>query len=378
MSGDVAERFAARFGAPPDGVWRAPGRVNLIGDHTDYSDGFVMPFAIDRETRVAVRLRHDDQLVCTSAQLGDAPTARIAHLRPDDRRGWWSYVHGVVSLVADTVAVGRGADLLVDSTVPVGAGLSSSAALECATAVAFADLLKADVPRTSLALIAQRAEHEFARVPCGLMDQMAALFGRRRHVLLIDTRSLDATPVALDDEGTALLVIDTRVSHALADGAYAQRRRETEAAAAAIGVATLRDATLEVLDVAAPGLEPVIARRARHVVTENARVLSAADALRALDRARLGALMTASHRSLRDDFGVSSPELDVAVDGATEAGAFGARMTGAGFGGSAIALVDEDALDDVRRSVEARFSEAGYRRPRLIRVRTADGASRLA
>lgn len=378
MSKAISERFVARFGAPPEGVWRAPGRVNLIGDHTDYSDGFVMPFAIDRETHVAVRRRDDDVLVCTSVQLGEAPGLRITGARPGGDHGWWSYVHGVVALLEGKVSTSPGADILVDSTVPVGAGLSSSAALECAIAVAFADLHAIEVPRRELALVAQRAEHDFAGVPCGVMDQMAALFGRRGYGLLIDTRSLDVTPVSLDEDGISLVVIDTRASHTLATGEYAERRRDTEAAAAAIGVPALRDATIDMVEAAATRLRPETSARARHVVTENARVLLAADALRSGDRVALGELMAASHRSLRDDFDVSTPELDLAVDSANDAGAIGARMTGAGFGGSVIAVVPDAAVTDLQQRVEGRFSDAGFAPPRIMRVRTADGASHLS
>jgi galactokinase len=373
----VAETFVARFGGAPAGVWRAPGRVNLIGEHTDYSDGLVMPFAIDREARVAAAPRTDGVVRCFSVELGEAPDAAVAELSPDAQRGWWSYVHGVVAELTAAGAAVTGCDLAIDSTVPVGAGLSSSAALECAVAVAVAGLAGAEASPTALALIAQRAENRFAGVPCGPMDQLAAMRGRAGHALLIDTRSLDVDPVPLSLPGVELVVIDTRVSHRLVEAAYAERRAQCERAAVALGVSSLRDVTFEALDRDAASLDPVLLRRARHVVTENARVLAAADALRMGDLEALGRAMADSHASLRDDYEVSCRELDLAVETATGLGG-AARMTGAGFGGSAIAVIPVAAAGELGSALAMAFDAERLRRPALIPVRAADGASRLA
>ncbi|HVL32524.1 MAG TPA: galactokinase [Actinomycetota bacterium] len=369
----AAEAFAQRFGARPDGVWRAPGRANLIGEHTDYTDGFVMPFAIDRAAFAAVALRDDGLVQCASSAFGDAQTLDVADLAPDRTSGWAAYVHGAIVETAGALEL-RGMDVFVHSDVPAGAGLSSSAALECAVATAVAELHQLKLSRRDLALAAQRAEHRFAGVPCGIMDQMASMFGRRGHALLIDTRSLEISPIPLDISGHALLVIDTRIRHALADGAYADRRRACEEAALMLGVAALRDVTPA--QVEASALEDVLLRRARHVVTENARVIDAAEALRAGSVARLARSMLSSHVSLRDDFEVSSAELDAAVESALDAGAVAARMTGAGFGGSVIALIPDDARRSVREAVRGTFAKRGFVEPAFVDVAPADGAAR--
>ena len=270
-----------------------------------------------------------------------------------------------------------GFDLLIASDVPVGAGLSSSAALECATALAVATLADAPAERLELARIARYAEESYAGVPCGMMDQIASLFGERDRALFLDTRSLTHEPLPMLPSPYVSVVIDTGVKHALADGAYAERRRACEAAAAALGVAALRDVTLEELD-AASALDATLRSRARHVVTENDRVLAAVEALRTRDADRLGGLMLASHESLRADFEVSSDELDVAVASAVEGGATGARLTGGGFGGSAIAIATEEDAGLVEAVVTERFRVEGMAEPRVSRVAATDGASRLA
>jgi galactokinase len=373
---DLRRRFERWIGRSPAGVWRAPGRVNLIGEHTDYNDGFVMPVAIDRETSVSAAARTDAIVRCSSLELGDAPDVAVADLTPDAPRGWWSYVHGVVAELAAVSEDVVGVDVLVGSTVPVGAGLSSSAALECAVAVAVAELSGLDLGPAELARVAQRAESRFAGVPCGVMDQLAAMCGRAGHALLIDTRSfrIELVPLALPD--VELVVIDTGVSHALGEGAYARRRAECDEAARALGVASLRDVTVDDLDGARTRLAPTLSRRVRHVVTENARVLAAADALRAGDVDALGRAMTASHLSLRDDFEVSSPELDLAVETANALGG-AARMTGAGFGGSAIAMMPLGAAGEIGPALAVAFDADGFRRPAILPVRAADGATRL-
>lgn len=366
--------FRDRIGTDPVGVWRAPGRVNLIGDHTDYADGFVLPFAIDRETRIAARLRDDDRIRVVSLELGEAETIALEEIRP--RHGSWeSYVLGVAALLAEQARPPRGVDLVCSSTVPIGGGLSSSAALSCAAAVTLDALWELGREPTELALVAQRAEREYAGVPCGVMDQLASIHGRADHALLIDTRATEVEPMPFPPRGVVPLVIDTRVAHAVGAGAYAERLASCDAAAAVLGVAALRDATPD--QVRDADLDPVTKRRARHVVTENARVLAAADALRRRDAAELGRLMLESHVSLRDDHEVSCPELDVAVEAAIDAGALGARMTGAGFGGSAIVLAPAADASRIGTATLAALTAAGAPDARMIEVQVADGAGRV-
>jgi len=375
----VRRAFAERFGRPPEGVWAAPARVNLIGEHTDYNDGFVLPLAIDRRVTVAAARRADDLLRLVSLEKGEQ-RLRIAEVGPGAVRGWAAYAAGPVwALARDGVEVG-GLDLVLTSDVPIGSGLSSSAAVECATLLAARDLYGGPDDVARLATIAQRAENDVVGVPCGIMDQMAALACRAAHALLLDCRSLEAdqVPFAPADAGLALLVVDTRVSHALADGAYAERRAACEQAARVLGVRSLRDATQADLDAAHDRLGESGYRRARHVVGENARVLEVAALLRRGRPDLIGGALRASHASLRDDYQVSAPELDATVEAAAAAGALGARMTGAGFGGCALALVPAGAVADVGKAVVAAFADRGFREPASFAVQSADGARRIA
>jgi galactokinase len=375
----VRRAFAARFGRPPEGVWAAPARVNLIGEHTDYNHGFVLPLAIDRRVTVAAARRADDLLRLVSLEKGER-RLRLAEVGPGAVGGWAAYAAGTLwALRQDGAEVG-GLDLVLTSDVPIGSGLSSSAAVECATLLAARDLYGGPDDPARLAAIALRAENDVVGVPCGIMDQMAALACRAAHVLLLDCRSLEAdqVPFAPADAGLALLVVDTRVSHALADGAYAERRADCEQAAAVLGVRSLRDATQAGLDAARDRLGEPRWRRARHVVGENARVLEVAELLRAGRPEAIGGALTASHASLRDDYQVSAPELDAAVEAALAAGALGARMTGAGFGGCALALVAAGAAAEVGKAVAAAFAERGFREPAVFPARPADGAARVA
>jgi galactokinase len=330
----AAEQFRRWIGEAPAQVWTAPGRVNLIGEHTDYNGGFVLPVAIDRSTTVVVGGRVDGVLRCRSLQVADDT-------------GWTAYVDGVARALAEEAVHVGGANVLVDSDVPPGAGLSSSAALEVASAAALAALAGARLDLSQLAAVAHRAETEFVGVPVGIMDQTVVAMATEGHAAFLDTRSLAVEQVPFDPRAHALhlVVIDSGVRRRLDDGRYAARRRECEAAAAALGVAQLRDATLA--DVVEAALDPTLRRRARHVVTEDDRVLQAVDLLRVGDLHALGPLLLASHVSLRDDFQVSIPELDRAVEEALRRGAIGARMTGGGFGGCALALVPDSALDAV-------------------------------
>jgi galactokinase len=376
---DAGQAFAERFGREPDGVWAAPGRANLIGEHTDYNDGFVLPLAIDRRVTLAAATRADDRLRLVSLEKGEHELD-LSGVGPGLVDGWPAYAAGVLwSLAGEGVKVG-GLDVVMTSDVPVGSGLSSSAAVECATLLAARDLYGGPQDPGRLARIAQRAENEVVGVPSGIMDQMASMVCISGHVLLLDTRSLAAEQIPFDPgaAGLRLLVIDTRVSHALADGAYAERRRACEEAARILGLAALRDATEADVAAAADRLGPERERRARHVVTENARVLAVVDLLRQARLADTGPLLSASHASLRDDYEVSSPELDAAVEAALAAGALGARMTGAGFGGCALALVRAADADAVTRAVTAAFADDGFEAPAIFAAEPADGARRLA
>ena len=375
----LSAEFARLFGAPPEGVWAAPGRVNLIGEHTDYNDGLALPMGIAQQTRVAVRRRADQRLRLRSLQAGEHELS-LARLAPGQVSGWAAYVGGVAWAALEAGASGTGLDLLLDSDVPMGAGLSSSAALECACLLAMAELWGLQRPLLTLARLAQRAEAEFAGVPCGLMDQLASLHARADHALMIDFRALTIEPVPLPlaAAGLCLLVIDTRAPHELAHGAYAERRRACSRAASALGLASLRDASVP--DLARLEAGSVEARRARHVLSENARVVDALAILRRKDPAELvalGPLLTASHASLRDDFEVTVPHLDVAAASAEAAGALGARMVGGGFGGSVIALCRKADRERVAERVARAFEERGWELPRLFDAEPGDGAARL-
>ncbi|KLU10084.1 MULTISPECIES: galactokinase [unclassified Kocuria] len=386
-AGELADRFAEVYGHAPDGVWRAPGRVNLIGEHTDYNDGFVLPFAIDRSAMVAVRLRRASEpdpgtveLASTYAPDGQRLSRarfRIPDLAPGAVGDWGAYPAGVVHVLAGLEGVQvPGFELLLDSTVPVGAGLSSSHAVEVATIVALNDLLDLGLDRPGMARLTQRAENEFVGAPTGIMDQSASLMGRAGAALFLDCRSLAAetVPLPLAEHGLAVLVIDTRVAHSHADGGYGARRASCEAGAAALGAASLREVPADA-DLSA--LDAVTARRVRHVLTENARVLATVERLRAGDVAGTGQLLIASHTSLREDYEVSCPELDLAVEAALAAGAIGARMTGGGFGGSAIALVAAGEAERTAAAVTEAFARAGHRAPGTFVVAPGEGAGRV-
>jgi galactokinase len=358
-------------------VASAPGRVNLIGEHTDYNGGLCLPFALPLAARATVTRRDDDLLLVRSSTFATPWEGSLADLMPGRVTGWAAYVAGVLWVLREEGWDLPGLDIGLDSAVPLGAGLSSSAALECAVGVGVAGLLGRTVDdelRPLLAEMCRRAETAYVGAPTGGLDQRASMLCTADHALLIDFRDgrTEPVPLPLADAGLCILVTDTRVSHSLADedGGYAGRRAECERAATVLGVPTLREAEP---DAVAALDEAVLRQRARHVVSENARVEAAVTALRAGDWAALGRLMTASHASLRDDFAVSTPELDGAVDTALASGALGARMTGGGFGGSTIALL---ADSDVARTVTAIDSTArrqGWPEPRHHVVRPADG-----
>jgi galactokinase len=343
---------------------RAPGRVNLIGDHTDYQGGYCLPIAIDRDVLVGFRARPDGRVRVHSFDL-DTEIELAAGVAAADVAAWARPIVATLDLVAERSATPlAGFDAAVSSTVPMGAGLSSSAAFEVALALVTATVGGVRLDPIELALLAQEVEQRATGVPCGVMDQLASVAGRAGHALLLDCRSLTTTAVPIP-ASVGVLVVHSGLERQLAGSAYAARRAACEAAAARLGIATLRDATLEqVAD------DPV----ARHVVTENARVEAFARALSHGDCTAAGQLMLASHRSLRDDFAVSTPELDLLVDLAVEAGAYGARLTGAGFGGCVVALVAHDALDSVAIAITDRYRAEAGREPNAFAVAAVDGA----
>ncbi len=370
------EGFERRFGSAPQGVWAAPGRVNVIGEHTDYNDGFVLPVALRQRTRAAVSLRQDGRLRLASRQSDEVYDGTVDALEPGRVEGWARYAAGVVWAFREDGHAVPGLDLLVDSDVPIGAGLSSSAALECSVAVALSDLLGTGLGRPELAVLARRAENDFAGVPSGILDQSASLRCTEGHALFMDCRSgeVEQVPFDLRRHGLVLLVVDTRAHHELGDGQYSSRRQACHEAAAAIGVPALRDAVPGDLDKVP---DPVARRRARHVVTENQRVLDVVALLRDDRVPDIGPVLTASHASMRDDFEISVAELDLTVETVLAAGALGARMTGGGFGGSAIALVAVNARDACVASVEAAFAQAGFEPPACFDVVPSSGAGQV-
>ncbi|MET7996272.1 galactokinase [Amycolatopsis sp. NPDC005232] len=388
---DAEGAFHRIHGRAPAGVWSAPGRVNLIGEHTDYNDGFVLPFALPHRLAVAATPRDDGKL--NVATLGDdgqfqySDLLDIASLEPGSVEGWAAYPAGVAWVLRDH-GHAAGADLVIAGDVPSGAGLSSSHALECAVTLALLGLagveLDGELPgtptRPEIARWVQRSENDFVGAPTGLLDQTASLCCQDSCVLFLDVRSgeMEQVPFPLAEAGVRVLIMDTRTKHSHAEGGYGERRRGTERAAELLGVKALRDVTLEGLDAALAQLPDDLAPLVRHVVTENQRVLDVVALLREGRLTDIGPHLDASHASMRDDYRISTSELDLAVDSARSAGALGARMTGGGFGGSAIALVRDADLEHVRSAVEQAFEAAGLRRPRTFTAVPSRGAGRDA
>jgi galactokinase len=385
LSQQGRDYFAGQFGRQPEGVWSAPGRVNLIGEHTDYNDGFAFPIAIERRTAVAAGVRPDRRLRVASSSFPGVVDVGLDDLDPDALHGWSAYPLGVAWALAEAVKqkgsdAGQlpGVDLALTSDVPAGAGLSSSAAVECSVALALNELWGAGLDRQELARIGQLAENRVVGAPTGIMDQSASLLGEPDHGILLDCQSLgtEIVPLGFEAAGVGLLVIDTRTSHSHADGGYAGRRRSCEDGARALGVGSLRGLGPEDLPRAAAELDAETFHRVRHVITENQRVLDTVATLRSLGPAAIGPFLNASHLSMRDDFEISTPELDLAVSTAQSLGALGARMTGGGFGGAAIALVRDGDAETVARGVAKAFAGAGFTAPHIFPVTASEGARR--
>lgn len=370
-------RFEELFGRAPDGVWQAPGRVNLIGEHTDYNDGLVLPIALPQRVLVTAAARDDGLLRMSSTQEGGAVVeTSFADLRPGSVAGWAAYPAGAAWALRKAGHAIGGADLLVDSDLPIGAGLSSSAALLCATSVALLGLAGVPVPPDEVARLAQRAENQYVGAPVGLMDQMASMCCTAGHALFFDIQAMTVEQVPFDPaaDGLRLLVVDVKAPHRHVGGEYAARRESCESAAKALGVPTLRSTSL---DAVSRLRDDVVRRRARHVVTEIARVSDTVSLLEAGRLSDIGPLFTASHASMRDDFEITVPEIDLAVDTALATGALGARMTGGGFGGCIIALTPTPATDTILAAIEKAFVDSGYATPTAVDATPSPGASRL-
>ncbi|MFZ3570056.1 galactokinase [Streptomyces sp. BH097] len=385
----VATQFNDLYGYEPTGVWAAPGRVNLIGEYTDFNEGFVMPLALPHTAVAAVARREDGVLRLHSADI-DAPVVELrvdelAPLSTYGQGGWAAYPAGVVWALRDAGHPVTGADIHLASTVPTGAGLSSSAALEVVTAYAMNDLYELGLTGAELAVLAQRAENAFVGVPCGVMDQMASACATEGYALHLDCRDLSIrqVPFDLSAQRLQLLVVDTRVKHELGDGAYAERRAGCEEGARILGVSHLRDVPYaelgrSVAELELAGVDEKVVRYVRHIVTDDHRVEQVIELLDSGDVRAIGPILVQGHVSLRDDLRISCPELDLVVATAMASGAHGARMTGGGFGGSAIVLVESGDADTVTKSIADAFAEAGYTAPRVFPAVPSAGARRTA
>ena len=370
----IARSFEELYGRKPEVIAEAPGRVNLIGEHIDYSEGFVLPFAIADRTYAAIAARPDGLVRIASHQRKEKIfSIDINDVKPGSKGDWEKYVLGVLW----SLGITTGVEILVDGNVPGGAGLSSSAALECSVAVGLNALFSLNKSLEDLARATQKAENDYVGMPCGIMDQSVSLMGQAGSALLLDCRDLstELIPFNVAEAGLELLIIDTQAHHALVDGGYAERRASCESVAAKLGIPSMRHLTLELLETNRAKVTETEFIRARHAVTEIARVQDAVAALRASDFVTLGQLINASHVSLRDDYTVSCPELDVAVDAAIAAGAIGARMFGGGFGGSALALIKASDLQMTREAVTAAFEKNGFKKPRFFTSLPSAGAS---
>ena len=369
----IDTKFAETFGAAPDIIAAAPGRVNLIGEHIDYSDGFVLPFAINDRTFAAVRIRDDRKVRIASMQRRNKIVEHnIDAIKPGLRGEWERYPLGVIWAMGLT----SGIDIMIDGHVPLGAGLSSSAALECSVATALNHLFSFGYSLEELARLTQKAENDYVGVPCGIMDQSVSLMAHAGSALLLDCRDLSTKNIAFDvaSSGLELLIIDTQAHHSLTDGGYAERRASCESAVAKLAIRSLRELTLSQLEQSRNLLTDTEFMRARHAVTEMARVMDAVKVLEEKNFAALGQLLNQSHASLRDDYTVSCPELNTAVDASITEGALGARMVGGGFGGSAIALIHAAHTQATIAAVEKAFADNKFKAPRFFTSLPSQGA----
>jgi galactokinase len=378
MAGRAAGLFARCFGHPPRWLVAAPGRVNLIGEHTDYNDGFVLPMAIERYILIAADVNTSGRVTLHNETTGETATFNV---RPKVERGepsWSNYVRGVIAGFQKRREKVSGFDAVIESTLPLGGGLASSAALEVATATLLESMAGQALDPLEKALLCQQAEHDFAGVPCGIMDQFTSILAQANHAVLLDCRSRTTTSVPMTDPAVTVLVINTNVRHKLAESEYAKRRSQCEAAAIALKVKSLRDATPLALEAARRQMELVVFRRARHVVSENDRTVQAAQAIQNSDWPTVGRLMYASHASLRDDYEVSCPELDTVVEMAQamgpDGGIIGCRMTGGGFGGCAVSLVRTEAVQRITRSLDTAYEKKTGRQASIFSSRPAAGA----
>ncbi|GIE39217.1 galactokinase [Actinoplanes lobatus] len=378
VSAAATAAFTEAYGTEPAGLWAAPGRVNLIGEHTDYNDGFVLPFALPQRTVAAVGPAPDGRWSVCSTLTPDPVTFGVTE--PGEVTGWGAYVAGVVWALRDAGFEVPPVRIALASDVPLGSGLSSSAALESSVLTALIDLGGLDVPLERRPALAQRAENVYVGAPTGILDQSASIRCQEGRALFLDCRSyrIEQIPFDLAAEGLAILVINSNAPHQHVDGEYGERRKSCEAAAAALGVPALRDVSTAELDDALRRLDDdVLRRRARHIVTENQRVLDTVSLLRSGRVREIGPLLTASHASMRDDFEITVAQVDVAVQSALEAGAYGARMTGGGFGGCVLALIDADRAEATAAAVAGAYEERGFTAPTSWVAVAGPGATAL-
>jgi len=378
MAERAAEFFARCFGHPPRWLVAAPGRVNLIGEHTDYNDGFVLPMAIERHVLIAADANTRNQVTLHSVTTGETATFSVRPKVERGEPGWSNYVRGVIAGFQAHWRKVSGFDAVIEATLPLGGGLASSAALEVATATLLEAMGGKPMNPLEKALLCQQAEHDFAGVPCGIMDQFTSILSRENHALLLDCRSRTTTPVPMTDPLVTVLIINTNVRHRLAESEYPIRRSQCEAAARVLNVKALRDTTLPALEAAQGQMDPIVFRRARHVISENDRTVQTAQAIQHSDWETVGRLMYASHASLRDDYAVSCPELDTVVEMSQamgpEGGVIGCRMTGAGFGGCTVSLVKTDCVQRITRGLDPAYEKKTGKQASIFSSRPAGGA----
>jgi galactokinase len=383
LANNTARQFETTYGRPAQWIAAAPGRVNVIGEHTDYNDGFVLPMAIDRYILAAAAPSTQPGTIRLSSSVGQQPAIldQSKPLKPAAKGSWYNYPMGVIAGFVGMGLKVPGLDILIHSTVPLGGGLSSSAALEVSMATLLELVTGKHLDPVQKALLCQKAEHDYAGMPCGIMDQFISAMGKQDHLLLLDCRSRHTELVPMQDAAVSLLITNTNVKHELTGGEYAQRRAQCEQAAKAIGVGSLRDATIASLELAKSKMDGMVYRRGRHVIGEIERTVNAAKRIRASDWVTTGELMYASHYSLRDDYEVSCAELDIVVEAAKSiglaGGVYGCRMTGGGFGGCTVALVKSSEVDSISNSIAVNYEKRTGIKPSLFVSRPAAGAKRM-